>query len=63
MFFNQQGENEVQGHLFLTKLLPGLGRKVNDSYDEFKQIYLTHPKGMEKWKQISEIKNILNLLC
>ena len=46
----KQGENDVQGHLFLTKPLPGMGRKVNNTYDKFYQIYFTHPKGREEWK-------------
>ena len=39
--------------MFFTKHLPGMGRKVNNSYDEFNQIYFMHPKGREKWKQIT----------
>ena len=51
----------MQGELLLKKLLPGMGRKVNDSYEEFKQIYLTHPQGREDSKEIKE--NLMNRSC
>ena len=38
-------QGEVQGDLFLKMPLPGIGRKANDSYDEFNQNYLTHLQG------------------
>ena len=32
-----------------------MGRTANDTYDEFKEIYLTHPKGIgeRNWTEIS----------
>jgi len=27
-----------------------MGRKANDTYDEFKQLYYQHPKGKGTWR-------------
>jgi len=38
--------------LLLKRPLPGMGRKANDTYDEFKQLYYQHPKGKGVWGRI-----------
>ena len=45
---SKQGENEVQGHLFLGKPLPGMGRKADDTCEKFNELYFSHPKGIMK---------------
>ena len=45
---NKQDKGEVQGRLFLKKVLPGMGRKANGSHEEFNRIYFKNPKGNMK---------------
>ena len=44
---NKQDKDEVHGHLFLKKPLPGMGRKANGSLEKFNKIYFQNPKGKD----------------